>query len=122
MAQSVECVGEDLVIRFIDSTECTLLKQSRTIKALTEFVLDFFQENLRVRLEVPGSDGCTPDANNGLAPLQERRALANDPLVLTALDVFTGQIGEIRVGQRYRTGAPETRGQADEEEQTAADD
>lgn len=122
MAQSVECVGEDLVIRFVDSAECTLLKQSRTIKALTEFVLDFFQENLRVRLEVPGSDGCTPDANNGLAPLQERRALANDPLVLTALDVFTGQIGEIRVGQRYRAGVPATGGQADEEEQTTPED
>jgi len=29
--------------------------------------------------------------------------LANDALVLTAVDVFNGEVGDIRVGPRYRT-------------------
>ena len=105
MADSVNRRGEELVIRFTDSSDCTLLKQRTAIDDLTTFVLDFFQENLRVRLEVPNSGACATDPADGLAPLQERRALANDPLVLTALDVFTGQVAEIRVGQRRRTAA-----------------
>ncbi|MDR2551024.1 MAG: DNA polymerase III subunit gamma/tau [Desulfobulbus sp.] len=108
MADSVDRQGEELIIRFADSSDCTLLKQRNAINDLTEFVLDFFQENMRIRYEVPGSDACAVDPANGLAPLQERRALASDPLVLTALDVFTGQVAEIRVGQRYRaTAAPQ---------------
>jgi len=106
MADSVDRRGEELLIRFTDSADCTLLKQRNNVQALTEFVLDFFQENLRIQFEVPGSNACALDPANGLAPLQERRALANDPLVLTALDVFTGQVGEIRVGQRYRASTP----------------
>jgi DNA polymerase-3 subunit gamma/tau len=106
MAASVERKGDELIIHFTDSADCTLLKQRNTINALTEFVLDFFQENLRIQFEVPGSGACALDPANGLAPLQERRALANDPLVLTALDIFTGQVGEIRIGPRYRASTP----------------
>lgn len=106
MASSVERKDDALIIHFADSADCTLLKQQKSVHALAEFVLDFFQENLRIQFEVPGSDACALDPANGLAPLQERRALANDPLVLTALDVFTGQVGEIRVGSRYRDGTP----------------
>lgn len=123
MADSVDHRGEELIIRFADSTDCTLLKQRNTVNDLTEFVLDFFQENMRIRFEVPGSDACAVDPANGLAPLQERRALANDPLVLTALDVFTGQIAEIRVGQRYRaTVAPPPARQLSDEEHNGIDD
>jgi hypothetical protein len=43
---------------------------------------------------------------NGLVVQQEkRRALAKDPLVLTALDVFTGQVGDIRT--RLSTSVPD---------------
>jgi DNA polymerase III subunit gamma/tau len=117
MAASVERKGETLVIHFADSADCTLLKQQKTTHALAEFVLDFFQENLRIQFEVPGSDACSLDPVNGLAPLQERRALANDPLVLTALDVFTGQVGEIRVGSRYRVSTPAPGASHTEEDQ-----
>ena len=106
LASSVERKGEELLIRFDDSADCTMLKQSSHINTLTEFVLDFFQENLRIQFAVPGSSACAIDPANGLAPQQERRALANDPLVLTALDIFTGQVGDIRIGPRYRTSSP----------------
>ena len=122
MADSVDRKGEELVIRFADSADCSLLKQRNNIDALTEFVLDFFQENLRIRFEVPGSNACALDPGNGLAPLQERRALANDPLVLTALDVFTGQVGEIRVGPRYRTSTPAPIRPSGDDEQGVAEE
>ena len=122
MASSVERKGEELIIRFADSTDCTLLKQRNTVNALSEFVLDFFQENLRIQFEVPGSAACAINPANGLAPLQERRALGNDPLVLTALDVFTGQVGEIRIGPRYRATALTPAEQAGENEQAAAEE
>ena len=105
-AASVERKGDELHIHYDDSVDCTMLKQKNYVNALVEFVLDFFQENLSIQFVVSGSNACAIDPANGLAPQQERRALANDPLVLTALDVFTGQVGDIRIGPRYRTSIP----------------
>jgi len=107
MATSVERKGDQLIIRFADSADCTMLKQRNNIKNLSEYLLDFFQENLSIQFEVPGSNACNIDPANGLAAQHERRALANDPLVLTAIDVFTGQVGDIRIGPRYRTRSEE---------------
>ena len=102
MATAVERQEGDLIIRFSDSADCTMLKQRANIKVLSEYLLDFFQQDLKVQFEVPGSDACAVDPANGLAAQNDRRALANDPLVLTALDVFTGQVGDIRIGAKYR--------------------
>ncbi|NLX18050.1 MAG: DNA polymerase III subunit gamma/tau [Desulfobulbus sp.] len=122
MAKSVDQEGEVLTIHFDDSIGCTLLKQPKNIEALTASVLDFFQENLRIQFEVPGSTACALDPGHNPAPLQERRALANDPLVLTALEVFTGQVEEIRVGERYQTNKAEPADPIDSEEQPDNDD
>lgn len=102
MATAVERQEGDLIIRFSDSADCTMLKQRANIKVLSEYLLDFFQQDLNVQFEVPGSNACAVDPANGLAAQNDRRALANDPLVLTALDVFTGQVGDIRIGAKYR--------------------
>jgi len=107
MATSVERKEDQLIIRFADSADCTMLKQRSNIKNISEYLLDFFQENLSIQFEVPGSNACAIDPANGLAAQNERRALANDPMVLTALDVFTGQVGDIRIGPRYRTRSEE---------------
>lgn len=107
MATAVERQEGDLIIRFSDSVDCTMLKQRANIKVLSEYLLDFFQQDLNVQFEVPGSNACAVDPVNGMAAQHERRALANDPLVLTALDVFTGQVGDIRIGARYRTRSAE---------------
>lgn len=122
MAASVERKEEVLLIHFDDSADCTLLKQRNNVNTLTEFVLDFFQENLTIQFAVPGSSACAVDPSNGLAPQQERRALANDPLVLTALDIFTGQVGDIRIGPRYRTTAQPAVAQAVEDEPTLVEE
>ncbi len=102
VATSVQREGDALIIHFNHPAECSLLKQREHVKTLTELALDFFQENLRIHFEVAGSNACDIDPANGMAPQHERRALANDPLVQTALDVFSGQIGDIRIGSRHR--------------------
>ena len=102
VASSVQREGDTLIIHFNHPAECSLLKQREHVKTLTELALDFFQENLRIHFEVAGSSACDIDPANGMAPQQERRALANDPLVQTALDVFSGQIGDIRIGSQHR--------------------
>ena len=101
-ASSVKQVGEELVVQFEDSIECSLLRQKKYIQSLTEFFLDFFQKNLTIRFDVPEGQDCEITAENGQKPHLERRALANDPLVLTAVEIFNGQVGDIRIGPRFR--------------------
>ncbi len=101
-ASSTERVKDELVISFEDSADCSLLKNKEYLSPLTEFALDFFQESFSVRFEVPDGQACEVNPQNGKVPQQERKALANDPLVLTALEIFNGQVGDIRIGPRFR--------------------
>ena len=72
------------------------------VKFFTEFALDFFQGNFLIKFQVPDSEGCDVDPENGNKAQQERQLLANDALVLTAVDIFNGEVGDIRVGPRFR--------------------
>ncbi|MFP7755409.1 DNA polymerase III subunit gamma/tau [Thermodesulfobacteriota bacterium B35] len=105
-AASVSREGDTLVIQYDDAADCRLLKNRENIRPLTEFALDFFQESLTVKFHVPDSLACEIDPENGTTPQQERRELANDPLVLAALEIFNGQVGDIRVGPRFRQPLP----------------
>jgi len=117
-ASSVKQVGEELVVQYDDSIECSLLRQKKYIQPLTEFFLDFFQKSLTIRFDVPEGQDCGIETENGQKPHLERRALANDPLVLTAVEIFNGQVGDIRTGPRFRKKkeqeeSPETNSQAE---------
>ncbi|WP_051309266.1 DNA polymerase III subunit gamma/tau [Desulfogranum japonicum] len=101
-ASSVKKVEGELVIQFEDAADCTLLKNKEHIRRLSEYVLDFFQQELTVRFKVPDGVGCEIDGQNAILAREERKALANDPLVLTAVDIFNGQVGDVRIGPRYR--------------------
>ena len=72
------------------------------ITPLTEFATDYFQKNFRIKFGVPDSSECETDPGNGNKVQKERQALANDALVLTAVDIFNGEVGDIRVGPRFR--------------------
>jgi len=91
-----------LIIRFDNPSDCTLLQGSEHVKDLGVYVLDFFQKDLRVRI----SSRADKAGEQGEAvldgPKEERRALANDPLVQVTVDVFGGQVGAIRTGPRFR--------------------
>jgi len=91
-----------LIIRFDNPSDCTLLQGPEHVKDLGVYVLDFFQKDLRVRI----SSRADKAGEQGEAvldgPKEERRALANDPLVQVTVDVFGGQVGAIRTGPRFR--------------------
>ena len=101
-ASSVQLEGERLTIVYNDSVDCRIIKNRENLIPLTEFAMDFFQENLQITFKVPDSSACDTDPDSSAAVQQERLALANDPLVLAALDIFNGQVGDIRVGPRFR--------------------
>ncbi len=102
LAASVQLKEDELVIHYNNSVDCRMLRNRDKINPLTEFALDFFQESFKIRFESPDAGGNGEDSGNGPNPQLERQNLANAPLVLTALDVFTGQVGDIRVGPRFR--------------------
>ncbi len=100
-AESVKEQGHELLLEYAEPANCTLLRKDDTKKKLTEFVLDFFQKELSLRFVLPDQNSeVVPDGSD--SPLKERHLLANDPLVLMTAEIFNGQIGDIRVGPRFR--------------------
>ncbi len=99
--EKVKEVDGELQLRFADQANCTLLRQKENVKLLTEFVLDFFQKDLKLHFITPDKKE-SEDLENTESPHKLRQKLANDPLVLMATEIFNGQIGDIRVGPRSR--------------------
>ena len=92
----------ELVIKFAVPSECKVLQDPDNLKFLTQFAQDFFQKELRVRISVRGAEpGAAPDDSRDELQ-EERRALANDPLVQVASEVFNAQVVGIRTGPRSR--------------------
>jgi len=91
-----------LVLKYDALSDCKVLQEPENIKFLTEFAQDFFQRELKIKFNIPGSD--VRDGNNqeNSGPQEERRALAQDPLVLAATEIFGGQVTNIRTGPRSR--------------------
>ncbi len=94
-------VDGKLQLHFSDNTNCAVLRQKENIKLLTEFVLDFFQKDLTLHFITPDKKD-DKDSDAAESPHKLRQKLANDPLVLMATEIFSGQIGDIRVGPRSR--------------------
>jgi DNA polymerase-3 subunit gamma/tau len=98
---TIKEVDGELRLRFSDQANCALLCQKDNIKLLTEFILDFFQKDLKLRFITPDKLE-KDDSDNAESPHKLRNKLANDPLVLMATEIFNGQIGDIRIGPRSR--------------------
>lgn len=90
-----------LQLHYSDHNNCSVLRQKENVKLLTEFILDFFQKDLKLHFVTPekGDEKVNDDTNS---PHRLRQKLANDPLVLMTTEIFSGQIGDIRVGPRSR--------------------
>ncbi len=101
-ATTITLVGEKLLIHYDESADCNLFKNQEYIRPLTEFALDFFQQPFTLAFNVADAGSCEADSDGAASPRDERKALARDPLVLDALEVFNGQVGAIRVGPRFR--------------------
>lgn len=108
-ALGVQVAGDCLLVRFRDTDECSMLRQKEHHQRLTELVADFFHTPLTVRIEgmEPDKGGVNP--LTGRTPQEEHKALACEPMVLTALEIFNGDVHEIRTGERYTgtVSAPE---------------
>ena len=102
LSSSAKIEAGELVIHYDNPSDCRILSNQDKSRPLTEFASDFFQESLQIKFKLPDSSGCDTDPNSGAAVQKERQALTNDPLVVTAVEVFNGEIGDIRVGPRFR--------------------
>ena len=91
-----------LQLHYDDPAECSLLRTRENKNQLTEFVLDFFQKELKVQFVLPKIEENGDDKNGGESPHQKRQQLANDPLTIMTAEIFHGQIGDIRIGPRSR--------------------
>jgi DNA polymerase-3 subunit gamma/tau len=91
-----------LTLNYEESIDCAVLKNKTHVLLLTEFALDFFQQPLVLNFHVADAEDCAAEIEDGHDPRRERQALARDPLVLDALEVFNGQVGAVRVGPRFR--------------------
>ena len=94
-------VDGELQLHFSDHNNCSVLRQKENVKLLTEFILDFFQKDLKLHFITPVK-GEEKENDTLDSPHKLRQKLANDPLVLMATEIFSGQIGDIRVGPRSR--------------------
>ncbi len=99
--EKIKEVDGELQLHFADQANCTLLRQKENIKLLTEFVLDFFQKDLKLHIITPARED-NEGTENAESPHKLRQKLANDPLVIMTTEIFNGQIGDIRVGPRSR--------------------
>lgn len=95
-----ETEGE-LQLTYTDPNVCALIREKNNLQLLTEFALDFFQKPLKIKFKVPAAEDMI-DENGDESPAQKRIQLTNDPLVIMVAEVFSGQIGDIRIGPRSR--------------------
>jgi DNA polymerase-3 subunit gamma/tau len=100
-ADSAREQQDELQLQYSDPANCVLLRSKENRILLTEFVLDFFQKELKLRFILPTEDPKT-NGDEANSPQKLRHRLAADPLVQMAVDVFNGQIGDIRIGPRSR--------------------
>jgi DNA polymerase III subunit gamma/tau len=93
-------VDGELRLNYSDPVNCSLMKQKDNRQQLNELVVDFFQKPLKVRFIVPTAE--EPSESNGELPSRKRAQLASDPLVLMAVEIFNGEVGDIRIGPSNR--------------------
>ena len=102
LCSNVRVEGKDLVLKFDDPSDCKMLQTKENIKFLTEFSQDFFQKEFKICIKIRGTDVNGVINHDGNGPQEERRALANDPLVQMATEVLGGRVANIRTGPRSR--------------------
>jgi DNA polymerase-3 subunit gamma/tau len=102
LSSNVREEGTDLIVKFDDPSDCKMLQSKENMKFLTEFSQDFFQKEFKIGIKIRGADSQGIIDQDGIGPQEERRALANDPLVQMATEVFGGRVVNIRTGPRSR--------------------
>jgi len=97
-ADSIKQKEKELILEFDDPNDCFVLRATEHRTKLTEYVLDFFQQDLTIRI-------VSPDNNNGLGaensnePKKRRKQLASHQIVRMTEEIFNGRIGAIRISE-----------------------
>ncbi len=99
LAEKVDELEGELIIKFDDPAECLILQETDNLKLLTEFAQDFFQKELMVKVTAAGSNGEDGELDK---PMEERRALTRDPVVEMVVDTLGGEVSGVRTGPRSR--------------------
>ena len=102
LCSNVREEGTDLILKFDEPSDCKMLQTKENIKFLTEFSQDFFQKEFKIVIKIRGADSQGIIDQDEVGPQEERRALANDPLVQMATEVLGGRVVNIRTGPRSR--------------------
>ena len=102
LCSNVREEGKELILKFDDPSDCKMLQTKENVKFLTEFSQDFFQKEFKIVIKIRGADSQETTDQDGIGPQEERRALANDPLVQMATEVLGGRVVNIRTGPRSR--------------------
>jgi len=89
-----------LILKFDEKADCKMLQTPEHMKTFVEYAQDFFQQEFKIQIRVRGSGDINNNGNP--VPQEERRALARDPLVQMATDIFDGRVVNIRTGPRSR--------------------
>jgi DNA polymerase-3 subunit gamma/tau len=90
-----------LILTYDNPAQGQVLKGREKLAELTALASDFFKESLQIVFCEPKSCDISTDSS-AAAVRSERQALADDPLVLLAAEIFNGQAGDIRVGPQYK--------------------
>ncbi len=93
---SVKEENQELILEFDDPNDCFVLRSKEHRQVLTEYVLDFFQQDLSVRILSPdNSNGL--GSQNGEEPKRRRKQLASHQIVRMTEEIFNGRVGAIRI-------------------------
>jgi DNA polymerase-3 subunit gamma/tau len=93
---SVREDGAELLLEFDNPNDCFVLRSKENRQQLTEYILDFFQQDLTIRI-------VSPDSSNDIGrkdsegPKKRRQLLAEHHLVRMTEEIFNGRVGSIRI-------------------------
>jgi len=93
---SVKEQDKELLLEFDDPNDCFVLRSKENRQILTEYVLDFFQQDLSVRIISPDNSNGT-GVQNSEEPKRRRKQLASHQVVRMAEEIFNGRVGDIRI-------------------------
>jgi DNA polymerase-3 subunit gamma/tau len=94
----VKEVDRDLILEFDDPNDCFMLRKKENRRTLTEFVLDFFQKELSVRIISPDNANGNASENSN-TPQKRRQQLAHHQVVRMTEEIFNGKVGDIRISE-----------------------
>ncbi len=93
---SVREAGTELLLEFDNPNDCFVLRSKENRQKLTEYILDFFQRDLTIRIVSPNSSNDNGQKDSE-GPKKRRQQLAEHHLVRMTEEIFNGRVGSIRI-------------------------